>query len=403
MHCIQNSCIGIPFPFNRAIAGFTCVLAITVIALSIIGLTASASGPFNAIVQFGTTTNGILLGTSIFVLILDLVWIAALYKKTKEQSVSRSGPSQLEPSRLGLPNPESLEQEPPQSALVQASEEINDTDSFSQQPEEINDTDSFSQQPEEIILRTFGFLSANELAKCGEISRRWRRLASDLVLWNAFDLRKISPFLSVIDKSDWERHIDLSRFGLNLDNVPLLDKRKVIPALKRIVSSLPRIEGNAGVKLLLIPEGLKIRTFVEMAELPDAPKNAPKIRYIWNRILDEIGDIRIDKTYWIVITNNIFEGSRDQSVSSQKALLQKMGWEMTKATEILALIALTYMTSEGQTRLYNNTDPWTCSRTSDQVGKRHVVVGCFSPAGVSVDTYSFDFDIIGVGGVLRKF
>jgi hypothetical protein len=99
MHCIQNSCIGTPSPFNKAIAGFTSVLVITVIALSIIGLTATASGSFNAIVQFGATTNGILLGTSIFVLILDLVWISALCKKTKEQSVSQSEPSQPRPFR----------------------------------------------------------------------------------------------------------------------------------------------------------------------------------------------------------------------------------------------------------------------------------------------------------------
>lgn len=365
MHCLQNSCIGTPSPFNKAIAGFTSILAITVIALSIIGLTATASGSFNAIVQFGATTNGIFLGTSIFVLILDLVWISILCKKTKEQSVSQSESSQ--------------------SALVQASEEI-------------NDTDSFSQLPEEIILRTFDFLNANELAKCGEISRRWKRLASDPVLWNAFDLRKIFPFLNVIDKSDWERHVDLSRLGLNLDNVPLLDERKVIPALKRVVSSLSQIEGNAGVTLLLIPEGLKIRTFVEMTELP----NAPKISHIWNCILDEIGDIRVDKTYWIVITNNIFEGSRNQSVGSQKALLQEMGWKMAKATEMLALIALTYMTSEGQMHLYNS-NPWTFSRTSEQVGKLHVVVGGFSPDGVFVDGSNFDSDGLGVGGVLRKF
>ncbi len=51
--------------------------------MSIIGLTASPSGPFNAIVQFGKATNGILLGTSIFAFILDIVWIAALVKKQK--------------------------------------------------------------------------------------------------------------------------------------------------------------------------------------------------------------------------------------------------------------------------------------------------------------------------------
>lgn len=371
MYCIQNSCICTPSPFFKALAGFTSVLAITVIALSIIGLTASPSVPFNAIVQFGKATNGILLGTSIFVLILDLVWISVLCKKTKERSVFQSEFSQ--------------------SALVSAIEEI-------------NDTDSFSQLPEEIILRTFGFLSANELAKCEKISRRLRRLASDQVLWNAFDLRKFDPFLNVIDKSDWERHVDLSTFGLNLDNVPLLDKRKVIPALKRIASSQPRIKGKSGVTLLLIPEGLKIRTFFDIAKLPNV--NVPQIRCIWTCISDQIGDIQVDKTYWIVITNNIFERSRNQSVSSQNDLLQKMGWEMPKTTEILGLITLTYMASEGQTCLYNY-NPMTFTRCSEHVDGNQIVVGGLSPDGVFLHLNyfknGFGFDIYGDAGVLRKF
>ncbi|MCB1180741.1 MAG: hypothetical protein KDK55_01790 [Chlamydiia bacterium] len=98
-------------------------MTITVIALNIIGLTASPSGLFNVIVQFGATTNGVLLGISIFVLILDLVWIAALCKKTKEQSVSRSGSFQLKPFRVGFSNPKSLEQEFPQSTLVPGPEQ----------------------------------------------------------------------------------------------------------------------------------------------------------------------------------------------------------------------------------------------------------------------------------------
>ena len=66
----------------------------------------------------------------------------------------------------------------------------------------INNTDFFSQQPREIILKVFGYVSAIELTKCGEVSRRWRRLTSDPVLWNALDLRKISPLLKVFDESD---------------------------------------------------------------------------------------------------------------------------------------------------------------------------------------------------------
>lgn len=386
MHCIQNSCIGTPSHFNKAIAGFACVLAITVIALSIIGLTASPSGPFNAIVQFGATTNGVLLGTSIFVLILDLVWIAALCKKTKEQSVSRSGPSQLGSSRLGLPNPESLEQESTQSALVPVIEEI-------------NDTDFFSQQPQEIILNIFGYLTAIDLAKCGEISRRWRRLASDATLWNAFDLRTISSSLKVFDELDWVTHVDLSSFGLDVTDAPPLDKRQAIPFLKRCLSSLP-IEGNVGITVLTIPKGLTFNTLVKLAGSPKVG-NTAKFRYIWDRISSEIGDIPVDKTYRIVITNNVFKKSRNLSVSDQKALVRKIDCEMPRVLEATVLLVVTFMSS-GE-RLYSD-NPWTYTRCSEQLAGYQLVVGGFSPDGVSVTALcNFGVDVSGVGGVLRKF
>lgn len=365
MHCIQNSCIGTPSHFNKAIAGFACVLAITVIALSIIGLTASPSGPFNAIVQFGATTNGVLLGTSIFVLILDLVWIAALCKKTKEQSVSRSGPSQ--------------------SALVPVIEEI-------------NDKDLFSQQPQEIILNIFGYLTAIELAKCGEISRRWRRLASDATLWNAFDLRKISSSLKVFDELDWVTHVDLSSFGLDVTDAPPLDKRQAIPFLKRCLSSLP-IEGNVGITVLTIPKGLTFNTLVELAESPKV-ENTPKFRYIWDRISSEIGDIPVDKTYRIVITNNVFKKSRNLSVSDQKALVRKIDCEMPRVLEATVLLVVTFMSS--RERLYSD-NPWTYTRCSEQLAGYQLVVGGFSPGGVDVIDDIFGNVGIGVGGVLRKF
>jgi len=387
MFCIQNSYIGRPSPFNKAIAGCTCVLVITVIALSIIGLTATPSGPFNAIVQFGKAANGILLGTSIFAFILDIVWIATLCKQTKEQSVSRSGYSQPRPFGLGLPNPESLKQEFSQSVLVSTSEEI-------------NDTDFLSQQSEEIILKIFGYLSVIELAKCGEVSRKWRRLACDATLWNAFDLRTISPSLKVFDELDWVTHVDLSSFGLDVTDAPPLDKRQAIPFLKRCLSSLP-IEGNAGVTLLTIPKGLTFNTLVKLAGSPKVG-NAAKFGYIWDRISSEIGDIPVDRTYRIVITNNVFKKSRHLSVSDQKALMSKIGCEKSKVLEATVLLVVTFMVS-GE-RLYSD-NPWTYTRCSEQIAGYQLVVGGFSPNGVYIDSYGFDIVSvsIGVGGVLRKF
>src|SRR6185503_890529 len=98
--------------------------------------------------------------------------------------------------------------------------------------EEINETDFLSQQAEEIILKVLGYLGVIELTKCGEVSRKWRRLTSDTSLWNAVDLRTISPSLKVFDESDWVTHVDLSSFKLDVTDAPPLDKRQASQVLK---------------------------------------------------------------------------------------------------------------------------------------------------------------------------
>ena len=213
-------------------------------------------------------------------------------------------------------------------------------------------------RPQEIILKVFGYLTAIELAKCDEVSRRWRRLASDATLWNAFDLRgTISPSLKVFDKSDWVIRVDLSSFGLDVIDAPPLDKRQAIPFLKRCLSSLP-IEGNAGITVLTIPKGLTFNTLVKLAGSPKVG-NTAKFRYIWGRISSEIGDIPVDKTYRIVITNNVFKKSRNLSVSDQKALMSKIGCEMPRVLEATVLLVVTFMSS-GE-HLYSD-NPWTYTR-----------------------------------------
>jgi hypothetical protein len=301
------------------------------------------------------TTNGIILGTSIFVFILDLVWISALCKDKLCQS-----------------------------ALVPATEE--------------NDRDLVSELPEEIILRVFGFLNEIELTKCGEVSRKWRRLASDPSLWNAFDLRKISPLLKVFDESDWATYVDLSSFGLDVTDAPPLDKRRVIPVLRRCLSSFS-IARNRGVTFLTIPKGLTFNKLVKLAESPKAG-NITKFIHISNRVLKEIGNIPVDKTYRIIITNSILKKSLYLSVSKQKALLKKIGCEMPKTIEVTALLVVTFMSSgESLYDVYY-------TRCSEQF------FGCFRPmvGRFSSDCIEVSHDFLGnakvlqsVGGVLRKF
>jgi|GEM_PF-2899478 len=397
MDCIQNSRIGAPTHFNKTIAGLTCVLTITGIALSIIGLT-DASDFFNAMTQIGPANNGVILGASLFLFIFDLVWIAALCQKTNEQPLSQSEPTYSYPSS---------------PSLVKLA------------AKDLNNTDLFSQKPEEMIFSIFVHLSPTELARCGEVSKRFRQLAASQTLWDQFDLRKIFPELKFFDESDWATHFNLASFGLSLDDATPIDKRTAIPILKKGLSSLS-IKEDAGLTFLTIPKGLTPNIFIELA---GSPKVGNKIQtdefFIHDHYLEKYGNIPVDKTYRIVITNHVinntthlpeelmtddafwnsrinikFSGpgyarkTHDFCFADQETYLKKMGCRTPKALETLVLIGVTSINS-GK-RLF---DEYTrCSEPLSD-GCRPFV-GTFGYFGI----YSCgETDSYGVGGVLLNF
>jgi hypothetical protein len=361
MNCIQNSCIGTPTFFNKVVAGLTCVLATTSIALNIIGLKTESSGPFNGIVQFDATAHGILLGSSLVVLTLDFAWIAALYKKTKEPSVSQPEFSQCE----------SL-----QSALVITIEGI-------------DEKDRLSQLPDEMILKVFGYLNVIELAKCGEVSKRWTGLASDATLWNASILRNVFPSLRVFDEKDWQTF-----FGLEIRDAPPLHKQ-IIPELKKFLS-LP-IERNAGATLLTIPKDLTINKLVHFMNSLKERKKISLIE-IWKPIPEKFGNIPVEKTYRLVISNNILQKSRNQNAIDQKNLANKINCKIPTLLEVTVLFLAIFMNSND--RLYGEY-PSTFTRCRERVHGYQSIVGCFSHNCLDIK-YLLKFRYNYLGIVVKK-
>jgi hypothetical protein len=251
--------------------------------------------------------------------------------------------------------------------------------------ETIASEDRLSQLPEETIQHIFGYLNQRELGSNSLVSRRWDRLSSDPTLLNALDLTKTSS-LSIIDASNWKKGFgDLSQHGVSVEDEPPIDNSTCIPLLKQF-SSLPlenkegeSREKGAGITLLTIPKGLTCNKLVKMAE-------EVKFNSIWKGgVLKEIGDIEVDKTYRILITNNILEGSRRCDFEYQKDLVEKtFKCEMPSALAALALIVTTFIDS-GK-RLYIK---GTLTRCTDRVWELPVVVGGFSFNDVNVHA---DFD-----------
>lgn len=48
--------------------------------------------------------------------------------------------------------------------------------------------DTFSRLPDEVILSIFKWLPKSTIAKCAQVSKRWKRLAHDEALWRRLDL-----------------------------------------------------------------------------------------------------------------------------------------------------------------------------------------------------------------------
>lgn len=150
---------------------------------------------------------------------------------------------------------------------------------------------------------------------------------------------------------------------------------------------------------MTIPKGLTFNTLVKLAASPKIGKTLT-FRYIWNHISSKIGKISVDKTYRVVITNNVLKNSRNLSASDQEALVKERGCEMPKALEATVLLVVTFMSS-GE-HLYG-INPWTYTRCSEHVAGYQLVVGGSSPAGVSIFNCNLSNDTYGVGGVLAKF
>ena len=119
----------------------------------------------------------------------------------------------------------------------------------------------------------------------------------------------------------------------------------------------------------------------------------------WEQILQEHGNISVEQTYRILITNSVFKESRRTPFAQQQKLVDRHGCVIPTVQEYLALCVFTnkvfqkclYRAGNGQT-------PWTYGRSSTHVENYPLIVGGSAPARVDVHDDSFDAEDCGVGG-----
>ncbi len=207
------------------------------------------------------------------------------------------------------------------------------------------------------------------------------------------DLRARFPSLTIIDKEDWENNVDLKALNMSVSDLLPLNRDKIIPILEDF-SSLP-IENDAGITVLTLPKNLTLNKLMKIAVSPKKGKVA-KLEHVWEKILQEIGDIPVDKSYRVVISNNILKGTRGLDSFHPE---EHAGCEAPKAIEIAALFIQTYMSS-GKT-LYLN-DPTAYTRCKEGINDDwQVVVGGAASEGLYMHIDNYEESNYGMGAVKR--
>ncbi|MGB7128901.1 MAG: F-box protein [Candidatus Rhabdochlamydia sp.] len=188
-----------------------------------------------------------------------------------------------------------------------------------------------SSLPDEILLKIFGDLSPKDLCQATCVSKHWNQLASDKLIWQAFDLKKIFPSLKVIDQAVWQAHYKFAMLDLSIDDSPSFDKRVIILALQRLFTSL-QIEGEAGITLLTLPKGLTIHKLKTLL-------NCMTDCYYEPDFMEEFKHVSVDRTYTIAITNAILKGSERLPTIRQQDFIKEKGCEMPTMLEAATFFA----------------------------------------------------------------
>ena len=258
----------------------------------------------------------------------------------------------------------------------------------------------FKQQDHGSVLNTIvDYLEPEELGKSALVNRQWKRLTDAALSRYTLDgFKRAYPGFNVIGTDFWAPYA--AAYGIDATDEPL-DTRTLRERALAVSRMSMHVEGGLGVTLLTMPKGLTFNKLIQFARDENVP-----IAYVWPSIFEILGNRGVTATQIAVITNSIFQGSRNSSVTAQQALVKGMGCEMPDMLTVATLAIATYKNSPvgvPPTRLYPDGDPnWTFTRCKETIEGWHLVVGGFAPSGLRVADDDDDNDFFGVGGQ-RKF
>ncbi len=202
--------------------------------------------------------------------------------------------------------------------------------------------------PNEVLSHIFLLLNAEELTRIAPVSRLWNALTfSDAVSYGI----PFPSWLEDIDADIWKK-LDLKKYGLDLSEVPRVNRRALTKALKPLSR---KVEDKMGITNMVIPKDLTLNIVLQIAK-----DNSVPFGPIWHKVLINFKDIAVEQTRVLFFTNNIFANTRNHTPDQHTTDVTNIGKECgvtiqrPGVRDFMTFLVLSYLKApeNARTRLY---------------------------------------------------
>jgi len=258
------------------------------------------------------------------------------------------------------------------------------------------------------------FAAYEELAPLLKNLKERKSLLAQAALnaWKVGDCRRASRFETQIDTYIRPSSISAEEWAspqLLLDNLPPYPQamQDFLEGPDPFDAAKKARETHFVVPLLknFTIDGVEKPRTLENLDALDKATGGIGCRFIWDRILDPANDKPAEVEFqWAVMTKNVVPGSRHQSYSVQKDLVEKKGYEVPGFLDAATCILWEHRHS-GNRLFTADSELSTYTRCKENIDSLKLLVGGFAPDGLYVCDYHlglFGLVIVGVAG-LRKF
>jgi hypothetical protein len=259
--------------------------------------------------------------------------------------------------------------------------------------------------PDELVLEIFSHLNLATLGTSCCVSRKWRRLAGDPILWKIAIYREIA-----FGNDKWAQCFgtDVVKDEDNREEFSSLPSDDFIADCKKFKSIFPEKSAKDSLMLVRLPKtlngGLTLKSLGKLAKKYFSNSG---YRFIWPSIVQDLGDKSINKSHWVLMTKDILPGSRNKSYGEQQKIVAGLAekalisYDVPETLESATCILSQYLGSN--IRLFSD-NPQTYTRCKEEVQGDRTAVGGFALAGLGVRSFiiTYVYDLMGVAA-LRKF